>query len=131
MQARDIMTLKPLTATITTSLAEVMDTMLDKGIRHMPIVNGDELVGMISDRDLRQLSRDLLSDRSARAQLQAPATKLMSADLLTADAEDDIDEVINLMVEHRVGAVPIINGDGNLVGIVSYIDVLRAAVGKL
>jgi CBS domain-containing protein len=132
MQARDIMTPKPITRGVDATLAEVMETMLDKDIRHLPIVAGGELVGMISDRDLRQFSRDVVSmNGRAKGALAAPISQLMSGDVLTAEAEDDIDALIDVMVENRVGAVPIVDSDGALVGIVSYIDILRAASGKL
>lgn len=132
MQARDVMTPKPITRTVNATLAEVMETMLDKDIRHLPIVSGGELVGMISDRDLRQFSRDVvMMNGRAKAALAAPISSLMSGDVLTADAEDDVDSLIDVMVENRIGAVPIVDGDGVLVGIVSYIDILRAASGKL
>lgn len=132
MQARDVMTPKPLTGNVKSSLSEVMETMFDKDIRHLPIVSGDELVGMISDRDLRQFSRNILSDHgSAKAQLRTPISSMMSGDVLTAEPEDDVDELIELMIENKVGAVPIVDGDGSLIGIVSYIDILRAATGKL
>ena len=132
MQARDVMTPSPVTRNPTASLSEVMETMLDKDIRHLPIVSGEELVGMVSDRDMRQFSRDLISDNGrAKAQLAAPISKMMSGDVLTVEPEDDLDDLIELMVEHKVGAVPVVDGDGSLVGIVSYIDILRAALGKL
>jgi CBS domain-containing protein len=132
MQARDVMTPKPITRNTTSSLADVMETMLDKDIRHLPIVSGDELVGMISDRDMRQFSRDLIMGNGrAKAQLAAPIADMMSGDVLTAEPEDDVDDLIEIMVEHKVGAVPIVDGDGLLVGIVSYTDILRAASGKL
>jgi CBS domain-containing protein len=132
MQARDVMTSKLVTGKVTESVSQVMDTMFSQDIRHLPIVSGDELVGMISDRDLRQFSRSVMLDgAAARAQLSAPIGKMMSSDVLTADPEDEIDELIDTMVENKVGAIPIVDGDGALVGIVSYIDILRAASGKL
>lgn len=132
MQARDVMTPNPVTHSVSATLAEVMETMLDKDIRHLPIVSGEELVGMISDRDMRQFSRDVVSmNGRAKSALAAPISNMMSGDVLTADPEDDIDTLIELMVENRVGAVPIVTGDGALVGIVSYIDILRAAAGRL
>ena len=132
MQARDVMTAQPLTATPSSSVSEVMETMSDKDIRHLPIVSGHELVGVVSDRDLRQFSRNILLDAArAQAQLRLPIGELMSSDVLTADPEDDVDDIIELMVDNKVGAVPIVTGDGALVGIVSYVDILRAASGKL
>jgi acetoin utilization protein AcuB len=132
MRARDLMTPKPIIAQTTTTVAEVMETMVAHDIRHLPIVSGKNLVGMISDRDLRQFSRNLLSDAGrAREQLRMPVADMMSGDPLTADAEDDIDDVIEAMIENKIGAVPVVDGDDVLVGIVSYVDILRAAVGKL
>ena len=55
----------------------------------------------------------------------------MSSGPLTVEAETDIDEVIELLLEHRVGAVPVVSSEGTLVGIVSYVDVLKAAHGRL
>jgi acetoin utilization protein AcuB len=132
MHARDVMTTNVLTGSVRSTLAQAIDTMVSSDVRHLPIVSGDELIGMISDRDLRQFSRDLIvDDARARAKLAAPVTQLMSSDVLTADPEDDLDDLIELMIENKVGAVPVVDGDGQLVGIVSYIDILRAAHGRL
>jgi acetoin utilization protein AcuB len=49
----------------------------------------------------------------------------MSADVLTVGLETDVDEVIDLLTENRVGAVPVVDSDGKLAGMVSYVDVLR------
>jgi acetoin utilization protein AcuB len=52
----------------------------------------------------------------------------MSTDVLSVDPETDVGEVVDLMIEHRVGAVPVVDADSEeLVGIVSYMDVLRAS----
>jgi CBS domain-containing protein len=130
MLARDVMTREPITEKTTATVADVMDVMLNNDIRHVPIVQGHELVGVVSDRDLRQFSRAALAVGAVR-QLRAPVSKVMSGDVLTVDPEDDVDDVIEVMLENKVGAVPVVNGDGKLVGIVSYVDILRAASGKL
>lgn len=49
----------------------------------------------------------------------------MSSNVLSVDTEADVAEIVDLMLEHKVGAVPVINGDGALAGIISYMDVLR------
>jgi acetoin utilization protein AcuB len=132
MQVADIMTRNPITGRADHTVGEVLEVMLDKDIRHLPIVAGQELIGMVSDRDLRVFSRDAMSDAAgARARLMTPVGKVMSGDVVTVETEDDIDEVIELMVESKIGAVPVVDPDGALVGIVSTIDVLRAAMGKL
>ena len=112
--------------------AVVMATLHRKNIRHLPIVAGGELIGMISDRDLRQFSQHLLSDSgAARAQLRRPIGPITYTDVVTADPEDNVDQLIELMVENKVGALPVVDSDGALVGLVSYVDMQRAATGKL
>jgi acetoin utilization protein AcuB len=57
--------------------------------------------------------------------MQEKISSIMTADVLSVDVESDVTEIIELMLEHKVGAVPVVDGDGGVVGIVSYMDVLR------
>jgi acetoin utilization protein AcuB len=49
----------------------------------------------------------------------------MSSDVVTVDPEDDVHDVIDRMLENKIGAVPVVDADQTLVGIISYVDVLR------
>jgi acetoin utilization protein AcuB len=131
MQARDVMTTNPVTVTPRATLGEVWDLMREADIRHVPVVNAGALVGMLSDRDLAALDvAGVLTTEGAdalRRRLARPVVTLMSSDVVSVEAEDDVAEVVDLMLEHKVGAVPVVrSGIQELVGIVSYIDVLRA-----
>jgi CBS domain-containing protein len=72
----------------------------------------------------------LLTEEGAEAvrrRLGRPVVELMSADVIAAEPESELGELIALLLEHKVGAIPIVEPDTRqLVGIVSYIDVLRA-----
>jgi acetoin utilization protein AcuB len=62
-----------------------------------------------------------------RRALATPVIRVMSSDVVSVGVEDDLAEVIDLMLEHKVGAIPAVRPDTRqVVGIVSYIDVLRA-----
>jgi acetoin utilization protein AcuB len=131
MTAGELMTPNPATVTAQASVAEVWDLMRELDIRHVPVVDGEELVGMLSDRDLGGLDMArLLTEEGAEAvrrRLGRPVVELMSADVIAAEPESDLGELIALLLEHKVGAIPIVEPDTRqLVGIVSYIDVLRA-----
>jgi len=118
MNARELMTEDPMTVTVGATIREAMEILQTLEIRHLPIVGAsNELVGMLSDRDLRSASRELLDKR---------VTEIMSADLLSVGPTAEAAEVIDLMVESKIGAVPVVDEvNGDLLGIISYIDVLR------
>jgi len=132
LTAADIMTSDVVTISETSSLADALDLLSDLEIRHLPVVNeSGEVVGMISDRDLRALGLSMTSDleslEKARRRLDVAVSTIMSSDVLSIEPSADATEIIDLLLEERVGAVPVIDGDNDeLVGIVSYVDVLRA-----
>jgi acetoin utilization protein AcuB len=130
MKARDVMTPNPITLTPESTLAEVWDLMREADIRHVPIVQAGVLTGMVSDRDLASLdvARVLTTDGAdaLRRALATPVVTIMSSDVIVVEMEDDLDDVIELMLEHKVGAIPVVRpGTRDVMGIVSYIDVLR------
>jgi acetoin utilization protein AcuB len=129
--ARDVMTPNPATVTPQSSLAEVLDLMRELDIRHVPVVRGGALVGMLSDRDLAHLdvSRLLMEEGAdaLRRQLSTPVINVMSSDVIYAEPDTGLSDVVGLMLESKVGAIPVVQPDSReVVGIVSYIDVLRA-----
>ncbi|MCC7072982.1 MAG: CBS domain-containing protein [Deltaproteobacteria bacterium] len=134
MEVRDIMTANPLSARLQTSVFDAIRTLESEQIRHLPIVEGGELVGIVSDRDLLRFSHAaLLEDPdAARTRLQVAISTIMTSDPSCVAPEDDVDDAIDLMLENRIGALPVVDeAEGRLVGILSYVDVMRAARGKL
>jgi acetoin utilization protein AcuB len=128
--AGDLMTPDPMTVTPEASIAEVWDLMRERDVRHVPVVQGGTVVGMLSDRDLGRLdiARVLTAQGAAalRQELETPIVKIMSSDVIVVEPETELDEVVELLLEHKVGALPVVQADTReIVGIVSYIDVLR------
>jgi acetoin utilization protein AcuB len=100
-------------------IRDAVDILQSMEIRHLPVVNDDkEVVGMLSDRDLREVREGALDSR---------ITDIMSTNVFSIEEEDDIEDAVELMLENKIGAVPVVDGDGALVGIISYVDVLRVA----
>jgi len=130
MIASDLMTSNPATVTPQATIAEAWDLMRELDVRHLPVVDGEALVGMLSDRDLGNLDvTRLLTEEGAdalRQQLSRPVVQIMSTDVVAAEPETEVSELVTLLLEHKVGAIPVVMPDtGQIVGIVSYIDVLR------
>lgn len=129
MIVADVMTSKPATATSNASVRAVMGKLLELDVRHLPIVDDGQLVGIVSDRDLREVTSRLVAEGATNADqwLRAPIADVMSSDVVSVDPETELADVADLMIEHRIGAVPVVMlGTDELVGIVSYVDVLRA-----
>ena len=129
--ARELMTENPATLTAEATIAEAWELMRELEIRHVPVIQGGALVGMLSDRDLARVDiGSLLMAEGAGAAGQDLGTLiggLMSTDVIVVQPETELSDVIDLLVESRVGALPVVDPDTRaVVGIVSYIDVLRA-----
>lgn len=136
MIARELMTADPLTVTPQASIAEVWDLMREADIRHIPVVQADGLVGMVSDRDLGRVDiARLLNVEGAgalRDELATPIVRVMTSQVIAVGPEADIGEVIELLIEHKIGAVPVVREETReVLGIISYVDVLRALQGVL
>lgn len=130
MLVREVMTPDPVVADATSSVFEVIERMQQDDIRHMPVMDRGQLVGVVSDRDLKAYSFDAVmanSPEGAQGRLRRPISLLMTGDPISVEAEADAGEAVDLMLENKIGAVPVIDPEGNVVGIVSYVDVLRVA----
>ena len=136
MTAGALMTTYPVTVTTQATIAEALDLMRDLDIRHIPVVERGALVGMLSDRDLAYLDVGaMLTDEGAetlRRELTTPVVKAMRSDVICVEPETALSDVVGLLIEHKIGAVPVVHPDTHaVVGIVSYIDVLRAVQDSL
>ena len=131
MIARDLMTPNPLTVTPQVSIAEAWDVMRELAVRHVPVVEDGVLVGMLSDRDLAQvnIARVLKAEEAdaLREELKTPIIEVMTSDVISVEPDTEVGEVIGLLLEHKIGALPVVEpGTREVLGIISYVDVLRA-----
>ncbi|MGE5359727.1 MAG: CBS and ACT domain-containing protein [Bacteroidales bacterium] len=122
MLVRDVMSSPALAVPAEMSLQDAYRLMRDKGIRHLPVMEGERLVGIITDRDLR-LATSSLAPTPLPADTAVSA--VMSHPPLTADGEDPVEEAARLMRERKIGCLPIVD-DGRLVGIITGLDLLDA-----
>jgi acetoin utilization protein AcuB len=128
------MTPNPITVRPDTSLRKAQDLLHAHRIRHLPVVQGKRLVGIITDRDLRQLfpsslapPDELAGFRTAAAQVKVG--EVMTRRVLSVTPETRTHRAARLMVERRFGCLPVLRGS-TLVGIITTIDLLRAMSGE-
>jgi acetoin utilization protein AcuB len=124
MLIQDIMTSPVVVISPDISLQDAYQTMQDKGIRHLPVLDGEKLVGVITDRDLRLAT-------SALARIPFPPGAKVSAVMcrspFTADPADPVEDAARTMREKKIGCLPVTDND-RLVGIITGLDLLDALV---
>jgi acetoin utilization protein AcuB len=129
--ATDIMTENPRTVGENDPIGDAAEALESMDVRHLPVVSDEgDLVGMLSDRDLGAMARQFSEgDDAAHLRLtrsRVPVARVMSSDVACVDTDASVAEIVETMVERRVGAVPVVDGEGQVVGMISYVDVLRA-----
>lgn len=130
MKVRDYMTQDVVTANLADGLRQTFYRMRERDIHHMPVLgDGGELAGIISDRDLRR--PDWVDDEENVAHYYLLDNAHKVADTMTkgpavVSPDDEIQRAVDVMLKKRIGALPVVTNNGQLVGIISAVDMLRA-----
>jgi CBS domain-containing protein len=133
LRVRDIMGKNVVTISVSERLSTVEDIMTLGQVRHMPVVQGGKLVGVVSERDLLRASLSGLSEHRGaerRAFLHVvEIARVMSAPPIVIGPDASIDEAALVMAEKKIGCLPVVDDDGHLLGMVTETDVLRCVAG--
>jgi len=126
----EIMSRNALCISMDTTVGEAIATCVDRGIRHLPVLSDDgKLVGILTDRDLRRYLSPRMGtiseSESDREPLSRRAHLIMIRRVVTAGPETTIAEGAALLLEHRIGCLPIIDQEKQVIGIVTKSDFLR------
>jgi acetoin utilization protein AcuB len=129
LHVRDITPKEVVTAPPEMSLAQAQQCMRDKGIRHIPVVSGTQLVGIVTDRDIRAAMPSpatTLSRGEMAYQIDTtPISTCMTREVVAIGSHMDMAHAARLLLEYRFGCLPVVDA-GTLVGVVTQIDCLRA-----
>lgn len=110
------------------TIKDAMQLIELKQIRHIPIVNEyNQLVGIISDRDIRDASPSIFHSTDHLEDFLKPLSTLMVRNVITAHPLDFVAEASILFYEHHIGCLPIVQ-DNQLVGIITETDILHTLV---
>jgi CBS domain-containing protein len=112
------MTSNPCTIDADKSVAYAAKMMRDEDVGLAPIVEGDKLIGMLTDRDIaiRVVAEGKDPD-------QVKARDVASKQVVTIDPQQDLTEALRIMAKHQVRRLPVVEEDGRLVGVVAQADV--------
>jgi acetoin utilization protein AcuB len=125
--AADVMTPFPLTIAPQASVGDAVAIMVDHHVRHLPVVDSTStIVGMLSERDVRGAIGDPVQYVELRRSTMNLSVKdVMTAPAVTVPFDRPLIEVAKAFADTRIGALPVIDRFGALVGIISYVDALR------
>lgn len=124
------MTSRLITVPIDSNLFEALELINSHRIRHLPVTDGHKLVGIVSDRDLRDAKPSSLGNECNKLMKEIKVKQIMNDNVITAHPLDAIDEAALLLYQNKIGCLPVIK-QGSLVGIITQGDVLRAFVELL
>jgi CBS domain-containing protein len=117
---KNIMTSDPCTIDAEKSVAYAAKMMRDEDVGLAPIVEGDKLVGMLTDRDIA--IRVVAEGRNPE---QVTVREVASKQVVTIDPQQDLDEALRIMAKHQVRRLAVVEEDGRLVGVVAQADIAR------
>jgi len=121
---KDAMTADVKTAGPSQSLTDVARLMKQEDVGSVPVVDGERLVGVVTDRDI--VVRGIADGSDPHA---IKAGDIASRDVVTVRPDDDLDAALRLMAQHQVRRLPVVD-DGQLVGVVAQADVAHEAKEK-
>ena len=119
---RELMTEDPRTVSSGSTAMEAAQLMRDEDAGIVPVVDGDKLVGTVTDRDIA--IRVVAEGKSPES---TTVGEIASRELVTIDPQQELDEALRLMARHQVRRLPVVEEDGKLVGIVAQADIARNA----
>ena len=117
---REVMTSNPRTTEATEPVEAAAKIMRDEDVGIVPIVEGERLIGTITDRDIT--IRVVAEGKDPGS---TTVREVASTQLVTIDPQQDLDEGLRLMAQHQVRRLPVVEEDGRLVGVVAQADVAR------
>ena len=131
LRVRDCMSIDPATVAPNDSLQMVIELLRRRDIRSVPVVDNGRLVGIVTDRDIRQVApayplfRD--EDEIRRYNENLTVTAAMTADPMTLAPDAPLVEAAKVLETYRISSLPVVDGQ-SVVGMVSVMDLLRVFV---
>jgi len=124
-KVREVMTDRPRCGTFDTPISEAASLMESENVGSLPVLEGEELAGMITDRDI--VVRAVAKGKDPRGM---PVREVVSRELVTVYAEEDLSDALTKMASEQVRRLPVVDEDNRLVGILAQADVALEAKEK-
>ena len=128
MILEEVMKTNVFTLTPQNSIGDAVKLLTEHRIRHLPIVDESlHVIGIVSDRDIRDASPSIFHTNSQNEELQLPIEAIMTKNVITGGPLDFVEEAAAIFYEYKIGCLPI-ESNGKLLGIVTETDILYTLV---
>ena len=117
-QVRDVMTSNPTTCSVEASVSDAAKVMAQEDVGPIPVLEGDRLVGILTDRDI------VIRVVAGRDPQSTTVGEVASTDLATVSPDENLDRALQLLAEQQVRRLPVVEGE-TLVGVVAQADIAR------
>jgi CBS domain-containing protein len=124
-KVRDVMSNRPRCVSPDTPVSEAAELMESEDVGALPVLDGDELAGMITDRDI--VIRAVARGKDPRGM---PVREVSTREVVTVHSDDDLSEALKLMASHQVRRLPVVDDGNRLVGVLAQADVAQEAREK-
>ena len=133
MKVLSLMTTHPFSVRGSDTIQQAQDIMDEEDFRQLPVVDGKELIGIITDRDIRSFlgGRSLNTLEERDVAMSTNVAIVMTDKPITLAPDDELRDAIELLIEEKVGGIPVVDPDQGLLGIITYVDVLRSYLEQL
>jgi acetoin utilization protein AcuB len=133
MKVNEVMTESPLTVEPSDTVREAEEILKENDIRQLPVVKGTELVGILTDRDIRSFlgGRVFESPEQREIIMNTKIASIMTTKPLFLAPDDELRDAVELLIEEKVGGIPVVDEEEGLVGIVTHVDILRCFLERL
>lgn len=132
MLIQDWMAKDVLTVDENTSLMRATRIMKENSIRRLPVVSHGKLIGIVTDRDVKDASPSKTTSLDVHELYyilsEMKVKEVMTADPATLNGFDSLEKAAVIMLEKKISGMPVVNGEGQIVGLVSETDVLRGFI---
>ena len=124
-KVQDVMSTRPRCVSPDTPVTEAAELMESEDVGSLPVLEGDELAGMITDRDI--VIRAIARGKDPRGM---PVREVSTRDVVAIRGDEDLSEALELMASHQVRRLPVVDESNHLVGVLAQADVAREAREK-
>jgi acetoin utilization protein AcuB len=115
-----------------TSMMKASQIMKENNVRRLPVMHKGKLVGMVTDRDIKEASPSKATTLDVHELYyllsELKVKDIMSKNIITIGPEDTVEKAAVIMLEHRISGLPVINEKGKLVGIITQGDIFKVLV---